>query len=115
MPPSINQDQPNREKGPVNVLIFSGSLRKDSLNTQLAKLAVLAVERHGGKADLAGLSDFDCPSFNQDTDVSASSPVGAEEFRKRLLANDAFIIASPEYNASMPGNLKNVIDWASRF
>src|SRR5205814_2920415 len=42
-------------------------------------------------------------------------PAGAEELRKRLLANDAFIIASPEYNASMPGHLKNSIDWVSRF
>ena len=42
-------------------------------------------------------------------------PRGAEHFRQQLLANDAFIISSPEYNASMPGNLKNVIDWVSRF
>jgi NAD(P)H-dependent FMN reductase len=42
-------------------------------------------------------------------------PEGAKEFRKRLLTNDAFIISSPEYNASMRGVLKNAIDWVSRF
>ena len=115
MTPSAGEVQRGREKDPVRVLVLSGSLRKDSLNTRLANLAALAVGKHGAKADIAGMSEFDCPSFNMDTDVSRSYPPGAEEFRKRLLANDAFIIASPEYNASMPGNLKNMIDWVSRF
>src|SRR4029079_4690528 len=61
------------------------------------------------------MSDFDCPSFNQDLEINNSYPTGAQEFRRRLLANDAFIISSPEYNASMPGLLKNAIDWVSRF
>jgi NAD(P)H-dependent FMN reductase len=61
------------------------------------------------------MSEFDCPSFNQDLEVNDVHPKGAEEFRKRLLANDAFIIASPEYNGSMPGLVKNMIDWVSRF
>jgi len=64
---------------------------------------------------MAHMSEFDCPSYNQDTDVNNVYPAGAEELRKRILANDAFIIASPEYNGSMPGHLKNVIDWGSRF
>src|SRR5205085_4260862 len=42
-------------------------------------------------------------------------PAGATELQRRLVAADAFIIASPEYNASMPGILKNLIDWTSRF
>ena len=42
-------------------------------------------------------------------------PAGAEQFRDRVLASDAFVIASPEYNFSMPGSLKNSIDWVSRF
>jgi NAD(P)H-dependent FMN reductase len=61
------------------------------------------------------MSDFDCPSFNQDLEANNFHPAGAEEFRKRILVNDAFIISSPEYNCSMPGFLKNSIDWVSRF
>src|SRR6188768_2385296 len=61
------------------------------------------------------MSDFDCPSMNQDLEVNNFHPTGAEEFRKRILANDAFIISSPEYNGGMPGLIKNSIDWVSRF
>ncbi len=64
---------------------------------------------------MASMDEFDCPSFNQDLEVDNYHPEGAEAFRKRILANDAFIIASPEYNGSMPGVLKNTIDWVSRF
>ncbi len=100
---------------PLRFLVFSASLKKDSLNTQLAKLAKIIIEKNGGIVDYANVSEFDCPSFNQDLESNGPHPSGAEEFRKRLLANDAFIISSPEYNASIPGFLKNTIDWVSRF
>ena len=99
----------------LRVLLFSASLRKDSLNTQLAKLAKGVLEKNGVIVDFAQMSDFDCPSMNQDLEVNDFHPDGAKELRKRILANDAFIISSPEYNGSMPGFLKNVIDWVSRF
>ena len=98
---------------PIRLLVFSASLRKDSLNTRLAKLAAAAIEKNGGNVDFAYMEEFDCPSFNQD--LEGVDPKGAEELRARILANDAFIIASPEYNGSMPGLLKNTIDWVSRF
>jgi len=53
--------------------------------------------------------------MDQDLEINNFHPAGAEEFRKRILANDAFVISSPEYNSSMPGLLKNSIDWVSRF
>jgi len=102
-------------QAPIRFLVFSASLRNDSLNTQLAKLAAQVIEKNGGVADFASMSEFDCTSFNQDLESNDFHPGGAVELRKRLLANDAFIIASPEYNFSMPGSLKNVIDWVSRF
>jgi NAD(P)H-dependent FMN reductase len=105
---------PTSPRESVRFLLFSASLRNGSLNTKLVQLAKTLVEKNGGQVDLASASDFDCPSYNQDTEKPESIPAGAEEFRKRLLANDAFIIASPEYNASMPGSLKNTIDWTSR-
>ena len=106
------QQSPHRE--PLRFLVFSASLRNDSLNTKLAKLAAVVIEKNGAKADFAYMSEFDCPSYNQDQETK-DLPDGAIEFRKRLLEADGFIIASPEYNGSMPGYLKNMIDWVSRF
>ena len=105
----------NKQQEPLRILVFSASMRAGSLNSRLAKLTALAIEKNGGKADLASMKEFDCPSYNQDLEPDGSHPAGAEEFRKRILANDAFIIASPEYNGSMPGNIKNSIDWVSRY
>src|SRR6185295_877575 len=50
-----------------------------------------------------------------DLEEGQGIPAGAQELRRRLVANDAFVVASPEYNASMPGTIKNLIDWVSRF
>src|SRR5690349_1856684 len=61
------------------------------------------------------MEEFNCPSFNQDVKEQGGFPHGAAELRKRIEANDAFVIPSPEYNGSMPGLLKNVIDWVSRY
>lgn len=99
----------------IRVLVFSGSLREQSLNTRLATLAEHVARSKGATVDRAAMSDFDCASYNQDVERGAEIPAGAQRFRERLLAADAFIISSPEYNASMPGVLKNAIDWVSRF
>ena len=99
----------------VKVLLFAASLRKDSINGRLASLVRGLLEKREVSVDFATMADFDCPSFDQDFEESEGIPKGAERLRDRLLAADAFLISSPEYNASMPGVLKNVIDWASRF
>lgn len=109
------KDPQNKKFEPIRFLVFSASLRNNSLNTRLAKLAAQVIEKNGGVPDFANMSEFDCLSFNQDVDGKGIIPEGATEFQKRLLANDAFIISSPEYNGSMPGYLKNTIDWVSRF
>lgn len=111
----MEQEQKNMQQKPTRFLVFSVSLRKDSFNTRLAKLASLLIKKNGGEVDYANMNEFDCPSFNQDLEGNNSQPKGAEEFRRRILANDAFIISSPEYNGSMPGLIKNAIDWVSRF
>ncbi|MEO5590759.1 MAG: NAD(P)H-dependent oxidoreductase [Gemmatimonadaceae bacterium] len=105
----------NHERCSVNFLVFGASLRKDSLNSRLAALAAEVVSAKGGTADFSEMSDFDCPSYDNDVELGEGIPEGAKRLRERLTAADGFIIASPEYNASMPGMLKNVIDWGSRF
>jgi chromate reductase len=99
---------------PITFLIFGASLRRHSLNDRLASLAASVVEEKGGTVDRARMSDFDCPSYDQDVEVEDGLPAGAQQLRERLVAADAFIVSAPEYNASMPGVLKNVIDWVSR-
>jgi NAD(P)H-dependent FMN reductase len=99
----------------VNFLVFEGSLRKDSLNARLATLASQVIERNGGVVDRAHLIDFDCPSYDGDVEATEGIPTGAQIFRQRLLKADAFVLSCPEYNASMPGVVKNIIDWTSRF
>jgi chromate reductase, NAD(P)H dehydrogenase (quinone) len=99
----------------VKVLVFGASLSSKSLNDRLASLAAAVVPKHGGVVDRARMEDFDCPSYDLDGESTGDMPAGARRLKERLLAADAFIIASPEYNASMPGVLKNVIDWVSRF
>jgi NAD(P)H-dependent FMN reductase len=98
----------------LKVLVFAASLRADSLNRKLAALAARIAGQHGAVVDLASIRDFDVPSYDGDVEA-AGIPAGAQELRRRLTGNDAFIIASPEYNGSMPGLLKNLIDWTSRF
>ena len=99
----------------IRFLVFGASLRRQSLNDRLASLAASCVERKGGSVDLAHMADFDCPSYDQDVEVEDGMPDGARQFHDRLTAADAFIVAAPEYNASMSGALKNLIDWTSRF
>lgn len=103
----------NRE--PVRFLVFSASTRSDSLNGRLARLAAAAIEANGGSVDYRPMADFDTPAYNADAQDAEGFPPGADQLRECIQTNDAFVVSSPEYNASMPGGLKNSIDWVSRF
>jgi chromate reductase, NAD(P)H dehydrogenase (quinone) len=107
-------EQPASKRSAVRFLVFSASLREDSLNTRLADLAAVTIKASGGSVDRAWMHEFDCPSYNLDVQLGEGFPTGAEELCKRLGTCDAFVVSSPEYNASLPGVLKNAIDWVSR-
>jgi NAD(P)H-dependent FMN reductase len=100
---------------PVRILVFSASLRKSSLNTRLASLAASVIDAEGAEVDLASMAEFDCPSYDGDAQDHDGFPTGAVELRRRVECCDGFVISSPEYNASLPGVLKNAVDWVSRF
>lgn len=100
---------------PLKLLVFAASQRKDSLNRKLATLAARFASTHGVEVDLAEFHEFDVPGYDGDVEGADGIPPGAKVFHDRLLAADAFIIAAPEYNGSMPGVLKNLVDWTSRF
>jgi chromate reductase, NAD(P)H dehydrogenase (quinone) len=95
----------------MQVLGISGSLRRDSHNTKLLSAAGEIVERHGGEFELFdGLKAI--PPYDQD-DVG-SGPVPVIALREAIADADALLFATPEYNSSIPGVLKNAVDWASR-
>jgi chromate reductase len=99
----------------TSYLVFGASLRQSSLNARLASLAATVVEEAGGTVVRATMADFDCPSYSGDVETNQGIPAGADGFRSKLISTDGFIISSPEYNASMPGVIKNLIDWVSRY
>jgi chromate reductase, NAD(P)H dehydrogenase (quinone) len=102
------------ERCAVRFLVLAGSVRKDSLNRKLALLAAKETERVGAIADHANIGDFESPFYNGDLEAGQGVPAGARAFADRLTRADGLILVSPEYNASMPAELKNLIDWTSR-
>lgn len=102
------------QRSPIRILVFGASLRAESLNVRLAELATECVRKNGGTAELASMREWDVPLFDGDLEATEGIPEGADRFCHRLESVDGFIISSPEYNASMPGVLKNLIDWTSR-
>ncbi|MBZ8133732.1 NADPH-dependent FMN reductase [Afifella sp. IM 167] len=95
---------------PIKVLALSGSLRRASYNTALLRAAA-ELAPAGMTIEIYDLADI--PMYNDDVRL-AGFPPETERFRDALRQADAVLIASPEYNRSVPGVLKNAIDWASR-
>lgn len=94
----------------VDVVALSGSLRIGSLNTQLLRCA-RRLAPPGMKVQLfTPLGDL--PHFDEDMEFPPPPPV--QRLRERVLACDGLLIATPEYNASISGVLKNALDWLSR-
>ncbi len=95
----------------MNILGISGSLRQGSWNTAVLH-AVAELLPEGSSLSLAGIGDL--PLVNQDLEKGGTFPDTVMRLRAEILAADALIFATPEYNASIPAPLKNAIDWASR-
>jgi chromate reductase len=93
----------------INILGFAGSLRKDSYNRALLRTA-FELAPNDAKVEIFELDGI--PPFNQD--LESSVPDKVTEFKRKIKEADALLIVTPEYNYSIPGVLKNAIDWASR-
>jgi NAD(P)H-dependent FMN reductase len=98
----------------LRLLAFAASLRQGSINRRLITVAAGIARAGGADVDLAEFREFDMPLYNADLQAADGMPLGALEFKRRLEAVDGLLIASPEYNYSLPGTLKNAIDWLSR-
>ncbi len=93
----------------ISILGFAGSLRKDSYNKAILRAALEMVP---GNAEMEVFDLEGIPPFNQD--LEDNMPQKVREFKSKIKAADAILIATPEANYSIPGMLKNAIDWASR-
>lgn len=93
----------------MNIVALSGSLRKDSFNTALLR-ALPALAPAGMQIEIVEIDNL--PLYNQDDE--AAFPITAQALKDTIEAADGIIISTPEYNRSIPGVLKNAIDWASR-
>ena len=97
------------ENGRMRILAFGGSLRKGSYNKAVLK-AALSLAPAGVEMEEFDIKDI--PVFNQDLDIDP--PGSVAEFKKKIKEADAVLVVTPEYNFSIPGFIKNAIDWASR-
>ena len=98
----------------LKVAIISGSLRQGSFNTALARFVANNMAASDGFViDEISLTELDLPMFSEDLEAQGM-PAKVLELKDRLIEADAVLIASPEYNGSLSGALKNAIDWASR-
>ncbi len=94
----------------MQILGIAGSLREDSVNRALLRLAAESLPDGVELVVWEGLRDI--PPYDEDIEGDGSLPVAG--FRSAVLKADAIIISTPEYNGSIPGTLKNALDWGSR-
>jgi chromate reductase len=97
----------------LKVLVFAASSRKESSNKKLINLAAKFVQKEH-IVDSVDFLEFDTPLYNGDIEEKTGIPQPALSFIDKLESSDCLIMSSPEYNFSVPGSLKNLIDWVSR-
>lgn len=96
----------------MRVLGISGSLRRDSYNAALLRAAA---ERLPDGVELEVFERLaEIPAYDADLEVADETPDAVADLRERMRGADAVLVATPEYNSSIPGALKNALDWASR-
>jgi chromate reductase len=95
----------------MRVLGLSGSLRRDSHNRALLRAAAASLPHDAELLVWDRLAEL--PAYDEDLDA-APAPEPVQALREAIAAADAILIATPEYNHSLPGTLKNALDWASR-
>lgn len=98
----------------TKVLAFAGSTRQDSYNKKLVQEAAEIARTLGATVTVINLKDYPIPLYDADLEETDGMPTNAIRIRNLMIESNAIIIASPEYNGSIPAVLKNVLDWTSR-
>jgi NAD(P)H-dependent FMN reductase len=96
------------------ILAFAGSLRRDSHNKKVVKIAAEGARKAGAEVTILDFRDLPMPLYDADLHEAEGFPENAQKFQQILLAHDGLLVSSPEYNGSLPAVLKNAFDWASR-
>jgi chromate reductase, NAD(P)H dehydrogenase (quinone) len=96
------------------LLAFAGSNRAGSFNQRLAAVAARELALIGAEVTLIALGDYPLPIIDREVERERAIPENATKLARLVAAHDGAVIASPEYNASIPPLLKNMIDWVSR-
>jgi chromate reductase len=97
----------------ARILAFAGSLRKGSLNKKTLAAAV-TLARDTAEITTVDLAEFPMPVYDGDLEERDGVPEHARRFKALMKSHEGFLICTPEYNSSIPGAFKNVLDWASR-
>lgn len=100
--------------GTKTILAFSGSTRTASTNRKVLAIAVRAAEEAGARVTTIDLRDFPLPLYDGDLEANAGVPEPAMRLKALFKSHRGFLIATPEYNTSISGVLKNTIDWVTR-
>lgn len=93
----------------MKIIALVGSLRRESYNLKVARFMK---ERYEGKLDIEIVTLNDIPLFNED--IEKDPPESVKEFKRKVRETEGVLIVTPEYNYSIPGVLKNALDWCSR-
>jgi len=96
------------------VLAFAGSLRTDSLNKKLVRVAADAARHAGADVTLIDLREYPLPIYDGDIEANEGLPDNAHKLKALFRDHHGFLISAPEYNSSVTAALKNTIDWVSR-
>lgn len=96
------------------ILAFSGSARRDSLNRKFLAVAIQAIREAGGEVTLLDLNEYGLPLYHGDAEDADGLPANAAKLIELIASHDALLIASPEYNSMITPLLKNTIDWCTR-
>lgn len=96
----------------TSLLVFAGSTRQNSLNRCLARAAASLANERGAQVSHIELADFDIPMYNADLEAQGT-PADVLRMKQLMFEHAAWIICTPEYNASYPPLLKNALDWVS--
>ncbi len=97
----------------ARLLALSASYRPDSYNQQLLRIATKVAEAAGAQVLTLDYPSLDTPLFRDTDEDAAELPAGVARLSEALLSHDGILLASPEYNWSIPASLKNLIDWLS--